>query len=103
LIHNKGVASSVYVSKSGMFARVNSGVKMPVDDIYFMESYEYSLKLTEWLERSCHDKWFSEEFEEKNKEIQPVFQQHTDAAVQEQKLIAKEGMTNAPDQDCLGN
>lgn len=103
LIHNKGIANRIYVSKSGMFARVNSGVEMPVDDIYFMESYEYSLKLTEWLEKACHERWFSEEFEEKNKEIQSVSQQNTDSSAQEQELIPKEGMTNAPDQDCLGN
>jgi hypothetical protein len=97
LIHNKGIANIIFVSKSGMFARVSSGVEMPVDDIHFMESYEYSLKLTEWLEKTCHDRWFSEEFEDKNKEIKPVSQQNTDAFVQEQELIPKEEMTNAPD------
>lgn len=64
-IHNRGIANDIYVKKSGSHARVNVGIQLPADIQYFMESYEYSLQLAEWLENNLHEHWHSSEFEDK--------------------------------------
>ena len=54
LVHNKGVANDIYVSKAGTHARVEPGKWLPVNTIYFLESYESCLQFTEWIELQCH-------------------------------------------------
>lgn len=63
-IHNRGVANDVYLRKAGTHARVGSGHLLPVDDVYFLESYESCLQITEWLERDLHTRWHSSEYEQ---------------------------------------
>ncbi|MDA2937036.1 hypothetical protein MYX75_02075 [Acidobacteria bacterium AH-259-A15] len=67
-IHNRGLANEVYARKVGSHARVNPGRLLPVDTIYFLESYEHCIKLAEWLQEKLHDKWPSSEFEERKKQ-----------------------------------
>lgn len=62
-IHNRGIANEVYVRKAGSHARVNTGIALPVDVTYFLESYEACLQLTEWLERELHELWHSTDYE----------------------------------------
>ena len=64
-IHNRGIANDVYVRKSGSHQRVNTGMQLPADVQYFLESYEYCLQLTEWLEKELHEHWHSSEFEDR--------------------------------------
>lgn len=63
-IHNQGVANDIYVQKSASHSRAQSGVLLPIDTIYFLESYESCLQITEWLEHSLHEVWYSSELEE---------------------------------------
>ncbi len=65
LVHNKGFANEIYVSKAGTHARVESGEYLPVNAIYFLESYESCLQFSEWIEEQCHGIWPSNEFENK--------------------------------------
>lgn len=65
-IHNRGVANDVYVRKAGTHQRVNAGVKLPADPLYFLESYEVCLQLNEWLELQLHDRWNSSDFEKQH-------------------------------------
>jgi hypothetical protein len=58
-IHNGGIANDTYVRKSGTHMRVKSGLSLPVDIQYFLESYEACLQLTEWLEEELHGRWQS--------------------------------------------
>lgn len=69
-IHNRGVANDVYVRKAGSHARVKSGMHLPVDIKYFLESYESCLQVSDWLEVSLHSHWHSSEHEE-SKNPQP--------------------------------
>ncbi len=62
-IHNRGVANEIYVNKSGSHHRVNIGQVIPVDTQYFLESYEYCLQLTEWIEIHLNEIWPSSEME----------------------------------------
>ena len=62
-IHNRGIANDVYVRKAGTHQRVNAGMNLPIDLQYFMESYEVSLQLNEWLEKQLHSRWHSTDFE----------------------------------------
>ena len=62
-IHNRSVANEIYVRKAGSHVRVRSGMSLPADTVYFLESYEYCLQLCEWLETTLHDKWHSSNFE----------------------------------------
>jgi hypothetical protein len=73
-IHNRGVANETYCRKSGTHARVDSGKALPVTVPYFLESYEYSLQLNEWLEVAFHEHWHSSEYEER-KSMSPAPQQ----------------------------
>ena len=62
-IHNGGIANEVYVTKAGSHARVLPGNALPVDAVYFLESYEFCLQLSEWIEKKLHDVWPSSEYE----------------------------------------
>ncbi len=66
-IHNRGVANDVYVRKSGAHARVKSGMQLPVEIQYFLESYETCIQFTEWLETKLHENWHSSELEDYKK------------------------------------
>ncbi len=63
-IHNQGTANDIYVTKSQSHARVNSGEFLPINNVYFLESYESCLQITEWLEANLHDVWHSSEYED---------------------------------------
>lgn len=65
-IHNQGVANDIYIRKSGTHARVRSGVKLPTDIHYFLESYEQCLQISDWLEAELHNHWHSSDFEDRN-------------------------------------
>lgn len=62
-IHNRGVANEIYERKAASHMRVPAGVSLPADPLYFLESYEVCLQLTEWLEVKLHDHWHSSLFE----------------------------------------
>ncbi len=71
LIHNRGVTNDTYLRKAGSHARAKADSPLPVDITYFLESYESSLQLTEWLEKELHEHWHSSEFEDfKNRPAQ---------------------------------
>jgi len=63
LIHNKGIANEIYISKAGSHARVKNGISIPMDTVYFMESFEACLQYGEWLEIQLHEKWYSNGYE----------------------------------------
>ncbi|KNZ34495.1 MAG: hypothetical protein AD742_00150 [Methylibium sp. NZG] len=63
-IHNRGTANDTYARKSGSHAQAKVGRPLPVDIPYFLESYEYCLQLTEWLESELHEHWHSSELED---------------------------------------
>ncbi len=65
LIHNRGIANEVYESKAGTHARVKAGQLAPVNQIYYLESYEACLQVIEWLEIQLNDVWHSQEYEAK--------------------------------------
>lgn len=62
-LHNKGVASDVYLEKAGAFSRVKSGYLLPVNVQYFLSCYEASLQTCESLKESFHLIWYSSEYE----------------------------------------
>ncbi len=64
-IHNRGVANEIYYTKAGSHVRVKPGQNLPVDTIYFLESYEACIQLSEWLEAKLHDIWPSSIYEAK--------------------------------------
>ncbi|WP_394240207.1 hypothetical protein [Halopseudomonas laoshanensis] len=64
-IHNQGVSNEVYIRKSGTHARARSGVKLPADIQYFLESYEQCLQITDWLEEELHNHWHSSDYEDR--------------------------------------
>lgn len=68
LLHNKGIANDTYTFKAGSHARTQSGMKLPVTQVYFLEVYESCLQLIEWLELELHQKWYSSEFVARSKE-----------------------------------
>jgi hypothetical protein len=70
-IHNRGTANDTYVRKSGSHARANAGRPLPVDISYFLESYEFCLQLTEWLESELHEHWHSSELEDSRSQPTP--------------------------------
>jgi len=63
-IHNRGIANDVYVRKAGSHARVKSGVGLPADIQYFLESYEFCLQIADWLEVELHNHWHSSNYED---------------------------------------
>nr|MDP2192540.1 hypothetical protein [Rhodoferax sp.] len=62
-IHNRGIANDSYIRKAGTRVRVKSGMNLPADIQYFLESYEACLQLNEWLERQLHERWHSNTYE----------------------------------------
>ena len=67
----KPVANDVYIRKAGSHARVKSGMGLPADIQYFLESYECCLQVAEWLEVELHGHWHSTEYEDrKNPQIE---------------------------------
>jgi hypothetical protein len=64
-IHNRGMANETYVRKAGTHQRVKSGMVLPADVQYFLESYESCLQVTEWLEIELHKRWHSSKYEAK--------------------------------------
>lgn len=62
-IHNNGIANEIYVSKSGTHARVISGQPLPLTNVYFLESFEATLQIIEWLQKQLHDIWHSTVYE----------------------------------------
>lgn len=66
-IHNGGTANEIYISKSGLMARVKSGEYLPVNIQYFLQSYEICIQLTEILEIEIDKIWPSNIFREKKK------------------------------------
>lgn len=64
-IHNSGIANDIYLTKSGVVARVKSGEYLPVDIKYFLMSYEQCLQLNEILEKELDEIWPSENFRER--------------------------------------
>jgi len=63
-IHNRGIANDVYIRKAGSHARVKSGMGLPADIQYFLESYEYCLQIADWLEVELHSRWHSSNYED---------------------------------------
>lgn len=63
-IHNQGVANDVYIRKAGTHARARSGVSLPADIQYFLESYEQCLQISDWLEVELHNHWHSSNYED---------------------------------------
>ncbi len=74
-IHNRGVANEIYIRKSGSHARVISGVQLPADIQYFLESYECCLQLSDWLETELNSHWQSLDYEERKQEQSEAFHQ----------------------------
>jgi hypothetical protein len=64
-IHNRGIANDVYVRKAGSHVRVMSGMGLPADIQYFLESYEHCLQIADWLEEELHGHWHSSEHEDR--------------------------------------
>jgi hypothetical protein len=62
-MHNRGIANPTYRRKAGSHARVPVGSAVPCDVQYFLECYEASLQLTEWLEAEFHSIFPSTDFE----------------------------------------
>lgn len=75
-VHSSGIANDVYIRKAGSHARVKSGMALPADIQYFLESYECCIQVTEWLEIELHEHWHSTEYEDsKNPQIElPISQ-----------------------------
>jgi hypothetical protein len=64
-IHNNGIANDIYLTKSGVVARVKNGENLPVDIQYFLMSYEQCLQLNEILEQELDKIWPSEKYRER--------------------------------------
>jgi len=62
-IHNNGNANEIYIAKAGSHSRVKAGEFLPIDTVYFLESFESCIQITEWLENNLHVIWHSSEFE----------------------------------------
>ncbi len=63
-IHNEGLANDRYARKAASHGRVQSGMNLPVDIQYFLESYEACLQPTAWLQKEMHNRWHSSEYED---------------------------------------
>jgi hypothetical protein len=64
-IHNRGIANDVYARKAASHARVKSGMALPADIQYFLESYECCLQIADWLEIEIHGHWHSSDYEDR--------------------------------------
>ncbi len=71
VIHNRGVANDTYRRKAASHARVSSGKYLPVDVPYFLESYEFCLQLTEWIETELHELWHSSQYTARKTQVPP--------------------------------
>ena len=80
-IHNQGVANEVYIRKSGTHARARSGVKLPADIQYFLESYEQCLQISDWLEEELHKHWHSSDYEDRKTPQMEIPLQEKEASV----------------------
>ena len=61
-IHNNGITNEIYIAKAETLTRATIGQDLPINIQYFLESYEYCLQLTEFLELKLHEVWTSEKF-----------------------------------------
>ncbi|PTB91953.1 hypothetical protein C9974_14190 [Marinobacter sp. B9-2] len=68
-IHNRGMVNDVYLRKAGSHQRAQAGARLPADVQYFLESYEFCLQLSDWLEIQLHERWHSSEFEERSRSV----------------------------------
>jgi hypothetical protein len=73
VIHNHGIANSLYIKKANSHARARKGEAIPIDIEYFLESYEHCLRLTEWLEKQLHSHWQSLDYEKRQQTQQQNF------------------------------
>ncbi len=64
-IHNLGIVNELYIAKSSTHVRAPLDQYLPVNNTYYLESYEACLQLVEWLERELHEIWPSSEFEDR--------------------------------------
>ncbi|MDP6634976.1 MAG: hypothetical protein QGG42_08775 [Phycisphaerae bacterium] len=62
LVHNGGIANSLYQEKAGDLARANPGNPLIVDIPYFLASYENCLRLLDNMRANFHQKWPSQRF-----------------------------------------
>jgi hypothetical protein len=62
-VHNRGWVNETYLKKAGSHARAGNKAALPVDNQYFLESYEACLQLTEWLEKELDQHWHSSDRE----------------------------------------
>jgi hypothetical protein len=62
-IHNNGIANEIYTTKAETLVRAKVGQELPINIQYFLESYEYCLQLTEFLESKLNEVWTSEQYE----------------------------------------
>jgi len=72
-IHNNGTANETYISKADSHSRVKAGELLPINTVYFLESFESCIQVIEWLEKNLHEIWHSSDFEfysESNKSVQ---------------------------------
>ncbi len=93
-IHNQGVANEIYLSKADTLARVKSGIFLPVDIQYFLQSYECCLQITEILEAELNKIWPSPEYlknksqnleEQKNDAIEHAVEQAEENITKEKR------------------
>lgn len=59
-IHNNGISNEIYLSKSGVMARVANNTFLPVDINYFLRSYEACIQVSEYLEEELVKTWPSD-------------------------------------------
>ena len=71
-IHNRGNVNEVYLSKSGSHARAKSGEALPINTVYFLESFESCIQITEWLEENLNEVWHSDDYESYKKSQENV-------------------------------
>lgn len=72
-VHNSGIANDVYIRKAHSHARAEPGILLPIDNQYFLESYENCLQITKWLEDALHVHWYSSEHEARKSKNSPQF------------------------------
>lgn len=80
-IHNQGIANEIYIIKADSLARVKSGISLPVNIQYFLQSYECCLQITEILEDALNKIWPSSKYA-KDKTINLNLEDQKTAAVE---------------------
>lgn len=63
-IHNNGYANDIYTAKAGTHSRVKSGEYLPLNNMYFLESFEATLQIIEWLQKALNEIWHSSEYDD---------------------------------------